>query len=1128
MISIFPRPVQILVALVWLTLLGALAPARGQVEGGLTNVSRPVVESRIEEVQAATDLDEETRAALIETYRGILGYLEIARANSAAADKFAQARESAPEETGRLRDALEKAQADSPTVELDIATDVSAREIEQRLQLERANQAAVEARVNNIEQQGAAAANRPAAVRQRLVEVRQLSDQLAADLALQAPAEELPLLAEARRWSLQAQVAALNAENRMLDQELLSQSARIDLLRAQRDSSTRSLGRIETRVKMLEELLVDRRRSETEQVIANSDAAVLGEAADHPLIQKFVEANRTLGDNLQLLTDRLESLAVENNSATDKLREIQSSFQIARQRLEIAGLSQALGQVLHDQRRDLPDIRQYRSRARKREEAIVEAGLRDIQLESEWRQSEDVNQYVDSLLIDLPAAEREELSEPLTRLVSNRRTLLKNAIAANNQYLRELGDLDFQEQQLQSVAAEFDAFLVEVLLWVRGTEAIGIDSVLNLPAEIIDFLAPNPWLEALGILWDRSTSAPWLILGILVSGLLLWQRAHLAESLRLTASAVGQPAIDTFGATLKAISLSVLLIMPYPLLTLVGGWEISQYLDASDGAKAIGIGLLRLTPALFFLRTFRVLCIDGGLAAAHFGWSATAVRTLRFQLDQLLLTFLLPAFVLVTSFSRYESEFGGELARITFVIATAGITAFLIRLLHPRRGVLREIWTVEGKAHEVSAIWLGLAVVVPVSLAIAALGGYVYSAITLMTALVRSLWLVFGLIVAHALVERWLLVVRGRLLLKAARERSAADRIESEKKRAEASAGEDLPPLLEEPELDVASLDADTRKLLTVALLVAGVIGMGAIWSDILPALVFFNQITLWQYFEGTGADQQLVPVTLGDFLLAVVYLFITVVAVRTVPSVLEAILRQRETITPGTRLAFATLTRYGVVLLGVSLIAGTIGFNWGKIQWLIAALGVGIGFGLQEIVANFISGLIILVERPIRVGDLVTVGDTSGTVSRLQIRATTVTNFNRQELLVPNKEFITGRVLNWSLSDEVLRITVQVGVAYGSDIRRALECVREAVVAHPLVLADPEPLITFDEFGNSSLNITARFFINEPNMRRETISDVNLAINEKLKDAGIVIAFPQRDVHLDTSAPLDVRIRND
>jgi len=835
-----------------------------------------------------------------------------------------------------------------------------------------------------------------------------------------------------------------------------------------------------------------------------------------------------LGDELQNLNRGLERTSAASSFAASKLREIQDSFQIARQRLEIAGLSPALGQVLHDQRRDLPDVRGYRTRSRQHERAIVEAGLREIQLEATWREFEDVPSYIEHLLEGVSAVEQEKLSAPLQGLVASRRALLKNTIAANNEYLRALGDLDFHETQLQVTASEFDAFLVERLLWVRGKGAVGLKSILVLPGEIVDFLAPGPWLEAIQVLVLRFTEAPWLVLAFLVSGLLLWRSGALINALRDTSKTVGNRNTDNFMCTVQALGISILLILPWPLITLAVGWELSQSLDASDAAKAIGVGLLRITRGLFFLRAFRVLCIDGGVATSHFRWPASLTRALRLQLDQLLLTFLLPAFVVVSTFTRYATDFGGELGRVAFVVATGGLVAFLLRLLHPKTGILSGIRRSQGHTEKISPLWLGLGTAIPISLAIAALAGYLYSAVTLMSSLINSLWLVFGLLIAHELVARWLLVVRGRLLAKAAAERLEAARAERDKEQSDSAGGEDLLIPVEEPALDVVSLDSDTRKLLNVGLLVAGFIGLGGVWSSVLPAFAIFNRIILWQYLEGTGADQQLMPVTLGDFTLAFVYAFITIIAVRTVPSVLEAILRQRDSITPGTRLAFSTLTRYGIVLVGVSLIAGTVGFNWGRIQWLVAALGVGIGFGLQEIVANFISGLIILVERPIRVGDLVTVGDTSGTVSRLQIRATTVTNFDRQELLVPNKEFITGRVLNWSLSDEVLRLVVNVGVAYGSDMRKALELVKEAVVEHPVVLTDPVPLITFDEFGDNSLNITARFFIGAPNKRRETLSDVNLAVDDKFRNAGIVIAFPQRDVHLDMTEPLDVRVQSE
>jgi potassium efflux system protein len=221
-------------------------------------------------------------------------------------------------------------------------------------------------------------------------------------------------------------------------------------------------------------------------------------------------------------------------------------------------------------------------------------------------------------------------------------------------------------------------------------------------------------------------------------------------------------------------------------------------------------------------------------------------------------------------------------------------------------------------------------------------------------------------------------------------------------------------------------------------------------------------------------------------------------------------------------------VSRYTLTALGIIIALNTVGIRWSSLQWLVAALGVGIGFGLQEIVANFICGLIILFERPVRVGDIVTIGTTDGVVTKIRIRATTIRGWDRKELLVPNKEFITGRLLNWSLSDQTTRILITVGVAYGSDVDKALALMREAAKEHELVLEDPEPLVSFDIFGDNALILTMRAYLASADFRVATTTDLNKAVNQKFADAGIEISFPQRDVHLDAKRPLDVRVMSD
>ncbi len=233
-------------------------------------------------------------------------------------------------------------------------------------------------------------------------------------------------------------------------------------------------------------------------------------------------------------------------------------------------------------------------------------------------------------------------------------------------------------------------------------------------------------------------------------------------------------------------------------------------------------------------------------------------------------------------------------------------------------------------------------------------------------------------------------------------------------------------------------------------------------------------------------------PITLADIGLALIYALGTTVLAKRLPAVLEIILLQRSAMSEGDRYTATTLTKYVIVAIGTLLVLGAVGAQWSQLQWLVAALGVGIGFGLQEIVANFISGLIILFERPVRVGDTVTIGNTSGIVTKVRIRATTIRDWDRKELLVPNKDIITGQVLNWTLSDKMSRVEIVVGVAYGTDVDKALALMREAAEEHEHVLDEPSPLLSFDSFGDNALALTLRAYLASLDHRIQTTTELS------------------------------------
>jgi potassium efflux system protein len=422
-------------------------------------------------------------------------------------------------------------------------------------------------------------------------------------------------------------------------------------------------------------------------------------------------------------------------------------------------------------------------------------------------------------------------------------------------------------------------------------------------------------------------------------------------------------------------------------------------------------------------------------------------------------------------------------------------------------------------------IWFPLAVGVPLVLALLAGMGYYYSALAVDARLGSTIYLVLGLIMINDLLLRWLYVSRRRLAWEKTRRRRAAKQEQDEKEQAGKTSLKSEAVPIEEPEIKISQIDEQNRTLLRTIMLFAALIGLWAIWAQILPALNFMQKVQLWTYQVDVDGVTKTLPITLGHLITGIVVAALTFVSARNIPGVLEITVLKRLPMDTGARYALTTISRYIISAVGTIVAFNSIGVNWSRLQWLVAALSVGLGFGLQEIVANFVSGLIILFERPYRVGDIVTIGQISGRVTRIRIRATTIVDWDRRELIVPNKDFITGQLINWSLSDKITRLIVPVGIAYGSNTALAQKLLLKAAAEHPQILDDPASSALFLGFGDNSLNFELRAFIDEPLNRVQVISDLHLAIDDAFREASIEISFPQRDVHLDQIGPLEVRI---
>jgi potassium efflux system protein len=535
--------------------------------------------------------------------------------------------------------------------------------------------------------------------------------------------------------------------------------------------------------------------------------------------------------------------------------------------------------------------------------------------------------------------------------------------------------------------------------------------------------------------------------------------------------------------------------------------------------EQVSAGLLQLAPTFFYIQFFSVLSLPGGVADKHFRWPGWLTKSLYREFRLLKLALLPLIFIIVVTAEDDQVPALDGLERLSMVIGLLVVAQFFYRL---SRLLIRQSVS-PGVSQRY--FWLALTVAAPLLLAVLAFFGYFYTAGMLGAGLVQTLWIAFGLVVLHQIVVRWLLLAQRRLALQAARDRLGEVHEEREAVDAETQG---VSARVEAPEIDLLALSEDSRKLLGLMLVVVGFFGFWFVWSDILPAFNVLNEITLWHKTAIVDGEETMAPVSLASLFIALSIVFLTYIAVKRLPPLLEIVLLHRANMNSGNRYTARTLTTYAIVGFGLIAFFNVIGMDWSRVQWLFAALSVGIGFGLQEIVANFISGLIILFERPIRVGDVVTIGDTEGVVTRIQIRATTIRTWDAQELLVPNKEFITGRLLNWSLSDQTTRLKIPVGIAYGSDVQKAMSLMDEAARQNRNVLSDPAPYIIFHGFGDNSLDLELRCYVGSQSHRIPVITNLHEEINRRFSAAGISISFPQRDVHLDVSTPIDVRIQRD
>ncbi len=1087
------------------------------------------IKSKIDEIEARKDLAVALRDQTLALYRKALSQLEAAAANSSAAARFQAAIKESPKRTAEVKKqlaaVLASAEGNVTRLSKSIAR-LPLGDVEQQLNTTEGEIAKLKTELDQLQTTLREIASRPTAARNEQTAEKKKLDELVETRASSGNSQESSIVADASRASIVAERLAVSAKVNLLEQELISLPAREARAAASRDLAAAKRDIRQEQVPVLEARINELRKSDALQKQAQADSVTRQLSGQNPILEDYAKTSSTLHQKQADVTRSIEEAQSTLTGVNAEIARVKDSLAAAQQILEIGSVGGELGEYLRVMRAQLPPIAALRTEISERDAAIVDARLKRLNVDQGRRALADPERAAERFLTneDLgPKGRRADLVPTLKTLMKARRDALNRLSEAYALRIEQLAELSGAQRELLSQTEQLSSLLNSRLLWLPSSAPLGWPWFEQIAATLSWMTDGESWKRT-GISLGRRIADSAVPSGLILvlCGFLWASRKKLRQQLDQIADSVGRISTDNFLATPQALLITVFLALPLPVLTGYVGWLLARPPEASEFATSVGNGLVTASIIVFAFRFLQLLCLPRGLFRAHFDWSERACAMLIRNLRRLMLV-AVPASFLIGMIEVSKSQiYRDGLGRLTFLIWAVALAVFAFRVLSPRRGMFAAGLSREGALWLTRGAWYFLLGAAPLALAALAMSGYYDSASDLQWRLGMSVAIAILGLIAYAVAMRQVLLVRRRLEILRAQERRKKERSAAATQAESEATGDATPRMLDVSDVDVASISQQTRTLLRMLVLLGLGAGLWLVWQQLLPALGILDEMALWTQTITTDAGTKIIPVTLSNLLVGVAIGILTFIAARNLPGLLEFMFLQRLSIEPGTRYAITAISRYLIVAVGLFIAFQRIGADWSQMQWIIAALGVGVGFGLQEIVANFVSGLIILFERPVRVGDTVTIGDLSGTVSRIQIRATSITDWNNHEIIVPNKSLITDKVVNWTLTEPVTRILIKIGIAYGSDTALAQKVILETVKANPLVLEAPQPTVFFLEFGDSSLNFEIRAFVAQPSHRLLVLHELHMALDRAMRQHNIEIPFPQRDLHLKLGDPAE------
>ena len=825
----------------------------------------------------------------------------------------------------------------------------------------------------------------------------------------------------------------------------------------------------------------------------------------NPLIQKELDLNSQLSQYLLEQTEKTNTLTQDELRMRNVLDNLTQTQRTIDEQISALQGTLVLSRIIQQQKQKLPTNLNIQGLSKQ----IADLRVQIFDITQKRNELYDIDAYISKIEQDENKSFTPAEKTQLTNLLTERRKVGSDLIKSLNNQLNLAISLELTQQQITQISDQIQSKLDQQSFWVKSNNPINLDWFKKLPMSL------KAQFDGIGKKLGFPTNfdnLPYLLAYVfilfVIGGVILKFKNAIKQRLAVINGEINTLRSDSQWHTPLALFYTAFLSLSGTLWFLAACQLLGFFFVKNP--QEFWEWSLSMAGYWWFFSFILATLRPNGIVVRHFGFSQESAANIQDVTKRIIVSV-----VLLLNTSIFSNVMNSGLANdVLGEINTIVALIFCIAIIAPRFIRTEKSFNLndtdqrDKKIFKLVRILLQL---VPIILIVLIAVGYYYTALNLITHLINTYiaWVVWSFV--RYTVYRGITVASRRLAYRRLQEK----RQQKQQDNPEASKSDEV--VINEQEEGLALNDVRNQLLRFADLFIWTALFaiLYYVWSDLVTVVSYLRDITLWQQTSTTEAGVVTETISLFNLIVALIIVVITYILVRNIQGILEVLIFSRVKLSQGTPYTITTLLTYALVAVGGAWAFSTLGMSWSKLQWLFAALSVGLGFGMQEIFANFVSGIILLFERPIRVGDTVTINDVTGTVAKIRIRAITMIDPDRKEVIVPNKSFVTGQVTNWALSNTVTRLVVSVGVAYGSDLELVKRLLLQAANELPTVLRDPEPRALFLNFGASTLDHELRVYVGQVADRNDTLDALNRRVNELFAENNIDIAFNQLDIFI-------------